>query len=394
MHKKIIILLVNRGAVEVDVILPLLYKLRDKYLIFTIFKNKKAYLSLKSINQLFSLWKETSKNYYIDSVNKSFFLKLAAKFVSILSSKNKFLDFLNQKIYKIKFFEDKLKYDDNQIKYIFTDYQVYNYWLSVLKKKYETSKVILFPNTPIISFSNIFLDNFFLKHCDYLLLTNQNDIKRFKNLDQRKKIKIITSGIMKFEKWWIRKLINKRSAITKIKNKKIITVAYNSRFDWLSKKDNKKHENQLEQIIKFFKSQNNFLYIFKIHPNVNSQNFFSLIKKYKFQNFIIRNDHLITLSKISTMMISHKNSAAALDSMALKCPVVELWNPGGKAYNSLNELKILKCSDNIDQFKKNFFDIIHNKNIKKFCNFKNFKSKYLLEEEKKLNTTKISNLLR
>ena len=393
MQKKAIILFVNRGAVEVDVILPLLYKLKDKYLIFTIFKNKKAYLSLKSINQLFSLWQETSKNYHIYSTNKNVLLKLAIKFISILSPTNKILDFLIQKTNETNFFENNLKHNNYDLKYIFTGYQINNYWLSKYKKKYQNLKVILFPNTPIISFSNIFLHNTFLNNCDYLLLTSQNDLKRFKNLHQRKKIKIITTGIMKFENWWIKKLASKGLKIKKTKNKKIVTVAYNSRFDWLSEKDNKRYENQFEQIIKFFKKQNNFYYIFKIHPNVNSKKFLSLIKKYGFKNYIVSNDHLVYLSKISTMMISHKNSAAALDAMVVRCPVVELWSAGGKVYNSLNELKILNTSNNFSQLKKNFFNIIQNKNIKEFCNFTNFNKKYLQIIKNRSDTTKISNLL-
>ena len=383
----------NRGAVEVDAILPLLYNLKDKYLIITIFKNKKTFESLKSINQLYDLWQSISEIYYIENIYNNFAYKVLKKIFFKISIFQILIDFLDNKIYGLENVFRKISTNDFELKYIFSDYQVYNHSIEILKKKNLNLKVVLFPNTPIISYSKIYLNKIYLRNCDYLLLTREQDIKRFINYDKFK-FKVLVSGIMKFEKWWIDLLLKKRLKLKNLKNeKKFITIAYNSRFDWLSYEDKKKYELQLQKIVEIFKHQKNCLFIFKLHPNVNSKKFFSLIKSYNFTNYIISRDHLINLSTLSTLLISHKNSAAALDAMIVRCPVVELWSPGGHSYDSLNKMKILKTSKNIKEFRENFINALYKKNIKYFCNFKQFNKNYQSSSKKKFSSVKISNLL-
>ena len=67
MKKKIILLNISKSVAEIDWILPVLYELKSKYKIVTIFQNPKIYETLKHDKILFSLWKKISFQYFIDS---------------------------------------------------------------------------------------------------------------------------------------------------------------------------------------------------------------------------------------------------------------------------------------------------------------------------------------
>ena len=55
MEKKVVLLIINRGA-EVDWILPILNQLSKKFLIYSYFRSQKSFNSLKSNNELFNLY--------------------------------------------------------------------------------------------------------------------------------------------------------------------------------------------------------------------------------------------------------------------------------------------------------------------------------------------------
>ena len=75
-NKKNVILLIRRSPGEIDWILPLLYNIRKKFNIFTIFRSRSA-LNLTRENQtLFNLWKKTSFAYTIEPKLKNIFLRL------------------------------------------------------------------------------------------------------------------------------------------------------------------------------------------------------------------------------------------------------------------------------------------------------------------------------
>ena len=130
----------NRGAVEVDAILPLLYNLKDKYLIITIFKNKKTFESLKSINQLYDLWQSISEIYYVENIYNNFAYKVLKKIFFKISIFQILIDFLDNKIYGLENVFRKISTNDFELKYIFSDYQVYNHSIEILKKKKFKSK--------------------------------------------------------------------------------------------------------------------------------------------------------------------------------------------------------------------------------------------------------------
>ena len=69
--KKNIVILVRRSVGELDWIMPLLYSLREKYNVFTIFRSSEIINLIKKNKILFKLWNKTSFGYTIQPKLKS-----------------------------------------------------------------------------------------------------------------------------------------------------------------------------------------------------------------------------------------------------------------------------------------------------------------------------------
>ena len=72
--KKKILVMMRRGFLEFEYILPLLKIFSIRYEINTVFLNKKSFISLKNNPYLFKEWKKINKNYYIQKKYDFFFL--------------------------------------------------------------------------------------------------------------------------------------------------------------------------------------------------------------------------------------------------------------------------------------------------------------------------------
>ena len=96
--KKIIIVFVNNGMAELDWIMPIIQKFSKKYYIFTFFRNKKSFESLKKNKHLFELWKESNNSYFIEGKFNNFSFKLFKKFFNLFKVK-KLDGFFNTKIH-------------------------------------------------------------------------------------------------------------------------------------------------------------------------------------------------------------------------------------------------------------------------------------------------------
>ena len=100
--KKIVLVFISKGVGEIDWMLPLLDRLSKNHIIFTYFRNKKSFNSIKNNNILYSLWRKNCNFYYIEKFNDRIFYKILKKInQNILKSKN--IDiFTNKKINKNK----------------------------------------------------------------------------------------------------------------------------------------------------------------------------------------------------------------------------------------------------------------------------------------------------
>ena len=170
----------------------------------------------------------------------------------------------------------------------------------------------------------------------------------------------------------------------KIRNKKIISVAFNSYFEVLDSVEFLKLEDQLHKLMKTLCSFKNILIIFKIHPMLNSPHFLKILKMYDKRKWLLSKSHLIKLSKISNCLICNARSGAALDALSVNIPTFHLW-PTRKIElndNVLNKLKIVNVVKNEIELKKNIKLAINNPNNKLWTdqrnlfkkNFKNCKN--------------------
>ena len=81
MNKKILILFVRRGYLEIEYILPVLKILKEKYSIFTYFEKQKTYKSLQRQKDVYDEWTKINSNYYILNKTDNLIFKIILKFL-------------------------------------------------------------------------------------------------------------------------------------------------------------------------------------------------------------------------------------------------------------------------------------------------------------------------
>ncbi len=387
MKNKIIFFIVNRGA-EVDWILPILNKLSRKYFVYTYFRSNRSFNALKSNNQLFNLWKRINNDFHIEQKIDNFFWKILRKFHVLLTCK--FKNSLNNKIHNIKFIEKKIKENfklkNPSVDLMFSEAGIYSGWVEACKSKLNKPLIIHFPPNP-----NIFLKKIHKKFKlsgDLFLIGSKKSIPAHSKLINPKKI--VSCGVPKFDNWWIKKLTTQKIDFNKkeIKNKKIITVAFNSYFEVLEKKEFIKLEDQLHKLMKVLISLKNIKIIFKIHPMLDSPHFMKILKMYDHSKWLVSKNHLIKLSKISDCLISNARSGAVLDAASVYTPTFHLWPTRSieSNDNTLNKLGVVRVVKNEIELKKYTKLAIQNPNDLEWRNqkkifLKNFKFKKSATEE-------------
>ena len=128
MKKNIIVLNINKSVAEIDWILPVLFKLKDRYKIFTLFQNRKAYNTLKKDKLLFGIWSEISYDYKFDSIFEKIFRFIDQKF-----SSNNIVKYFFK--YSIKKFFKKKKINFLEIAIFFSEFGTYSPFINYIGKK-------------------------------------------------------------------------------------------------------------------------------------------------------------------------------------------------------------------------------------------------------------------
>jgi len=355
---KIILFVVNRGA-EVDWILPVLNKLSKNYLIYTYFKSQRSYNSLKSNNQLYKFWKAISHRHHIEKKIDNFLWKLLRKLINALPCyfKSFFnISLINSKIHNIANIEKKVAQDsmilDPKVIMLFSENGIYSGWVEVCKNKISKPLIIHFPPNPNILLKKI-KKNFILSG-DLCLIGSKKSVPALSSLINLKKIEVC--GVPKFDNWWIKKITSGKIDfnIKKIKNNKIITVAFNPYFELLEKNEFVKLEDMLHKLMKVLCSLQNVKIIFKIHPMFNSPHFLKILNMYDKNKWLVSRTHLIKLSKISDCLICNARSGAVLDGLSVYTPTFHLWptRPIEIVDNILNQLKVVRVVKNEQELKK------------------------------------------
>ena len=342
--KNIVILFIYDGSAEVDWILPVIYKLKKNYKIYTHFQSHKSFNNLKSNIDLFYLWKKTTNKYYIQKSVDSFFWKIFYKVVKILKVQNISLnEFLISKIHNVKKLENKLKkvFKNNhlKVKFIFSSYSRKSGWALNYKSTFKDSKLIHY----VDSTWNYSLKKKYLKKNnmhkiilkgDILLLANKEMIPYVKNSINEKKI--IVCGTPKYDLFWKKKLSkilyeNLDFKYDLIKKKYIIIFAYTSFFD-IYKNINSKIATQLFDIMSTILKIKNTILIFKIHPRANSEIFLETLNKFDKSRWIISKNHILNLSLISNCFLHTPLTSTISDALSQGLPTIETWYSSSQIY--------------------------------------------------------------
>ena len=361
--KKVVLLMLYRGSQEVDAILPLIYKLSKEFTIFTYFKSQKTFNSLKSNTNLFKLWKKVSKNYYVESKLDNFFWKVLRKISSFfLNENNSIVNFLNFKIHGYDFLKKKIYNNINtesfKIDILFSESGVNSGWVASLKKNKDRPFIVHYMPSPFIQWKSKLNKEYRAKwklSGDILLLSSKEESYRWRNYIQNSRIKIC--GILKYDKWWLKKNIYKSTIDFNyknlIKNNFLITIAYSSYFDLYPLKK-ETLEKQLQDIMNCVLSFPNIIIVFKVHPAINSNHFLKILEKYDKKRWIISKSHIINLSAISSCLITHNITSTQLDAIVQKIPSIELWPvaPLDHNYSAYTDLGLSIRAKNEKNLKK------------------------------------------
>ena len=315
--KKIIILYNFKGSAELEWLLPILFELKKNFFIFTVFKNKSAFNSLKNNNKNYIAWKKISKGTFIENKKHNFIFKLLIfLFKNFINSKY-LLDKFRQKIYNTNTLTKIIKENTNlksfKISLFFSEFGYSSGWVDYLKKE-GNIKIVHYPSNPQIYIEK-WKRNYSLRG-NILFLNSYIDKKMFSKIFKKKNI--IISGNPKYDPHWVNKFYKK------VNTKNKIVIAYISRFDAVDETYKKKLEKQLIDLIEILNKLDKEI-IFKIHPTKNSIYYKILLNKYAKFKWTESKKNLIELTQNCLCLITHPYSSAGFDAIMNSRTVLQLW---------------------------------------------------------------------
>ncbi len=375
MRKKIVLLYVRRHAGEIDWILPLLFKYKNKYKIISIFSNQSCYQSLKNNKDLFKIWKSLSRYYYIINFKDKILWKvinkiLQTQFFNLFKKNFFFLTFHSYilkntfdlctflKIFKIKLLDIKILFQPTVDK---------SYISKLFKINNPKILIVRFPEATMITANK--KENPHLKtsqhistNGDIFLFTTKNDKDFFLGDNKKLNKKILYAGFLRYEKWWIKKFYNK----DRNKNMFKILVALRGPNELYFQEAS--YNETIYAIMESIKKINKCKVIFKVHPQEkNNLNLLNILNKYNKKTWAISTDHMIKLSNNANFCISILSSAC-FDSLLTKTPTIEYYDVdkeiflSNKAINSYHMVYVKNKKKWLTIFKyKNLVKTIDNK---------------------------------
>ena len=125
------LLIVRKSSSEIDWIIPVMEKMEAYVKFYTLFLNKKAFVSLKNSKFLYDKWKKVSKNYYVQNKTDRLFFKITKE---VLGPFSKTLnEELSYKIHSTNYLKRKLNLPDiKNLHFIFNEFQKTSFWVDSL----------------------------------------------------------------------------------------------------------------------------------------------------------------------------------------------------------------------------------------------------------------------
>jgi hypothetical protein len=344
MDKKILILFVRRGYLEIEYILPILKVLKKKYLIATYFEKQKAYDSLITQKKIFHDWQEVSAKYYINGLLDNLILRLILKiFLFLKIDKIFFFKKVVNHIHSLDEVCKKLNIDRKNVKSLMSDYNTHSQTLYQILISKRKPSVYFFPTSPqIIKARSKVNRNVrpFLKYVDYLFINSKYEFKYWSNFIEKKKIKII--GLPIFYE------LKKKNNFYKKKPK--ILISYNCVEKKYQKKEIQNIKFLLEQLL-IFKID----IVIKLHPMKKDQYILDIVKKLNSNKIFFSSKNLKELLSDNVKVhICSTKTAAITYSNFYKIPTLGFiqydrgYDP--KSFQIQNNL--VKPIKNFNHFKK------------------------------------------
>ena len=346
MKKKILILFVRRGYLEIEYILPVLKILNERYFIYTYFEKKKAFKSLLSQSDVYDEWKKINKNYYILNKFNNLFLKILLKILIILQfNKNLFFNKILSEVHSFEKICSQLKVNKFKIKYILSDVNTHSETLNqILLNKNRHFKIVFFLTSPQVvkSISKKLNINArpFLKLIDLLLINSEYDFNYWSNFISREKIKIIGPSLF----YHLRK--NKT-----FKNRKPkILISYNCVEEKYQEKEIKNIKEILGKLIKL-----EIDIIIKLHPMKQYKYIFDVVNELssKYISFSSKNLKYLMKENIKVHICAIK-TAAGTYSNYFNIPTYGFvtYHHGYDPNSFQIKQNLIKPIDNFDVLKK------------------------------------------
>tara|TARA_Y100000590_G_scaffold388556_1_gene462994 strand:+ start:669 stop:1856 length:1188 start_codon:yes stop_codon:yes gene_type:complete len=383
------LLIVRKSSSEIDWIIPVMEKMEAYVKFYTLFLNKKAFVSLKNSKFLYDKWKKVSKNYYVQNKTDRLFFKITKE---VLGPFSKTLnEELSYKIHSTNYLKRKLNLPDiKNLHFIFNEFQKTSFWVDSLIKENKNIKLFLYPHTThIYKYNKKILNNLkkknIKKKCDAIFLGNKLDEDIWKlKIDKNK---IFITGHPKYDQSW------QKQFTSKIKWKKNnLIFAVKNITDINSYNITMKYLNSLYKICE----KNKYFLTIKLPPYPQNKlleiiSNFKIGKKTDF--FEISNDNIFKCLKKSKLLINFNLSATSLDALSSGIPVIQLpaisklKEKYGKNDSVYTDLNLVYKVPNIEKMEKKIKNIINN-------NFKKVHKNYYKYFSKKQNASKkVSNII-
>ena len=334
MEKKNIILIIRRGPLEIEWILPVLNDLfKKKFDISVYFNNNKCFSLVKKSKSVFKQLKKISKTFYVQKKTDFLIEKILRK-ISIILSLKKIEDFFSNKIHSFKILLKRLNIQKiNSVLFVLSEYGNLTYTLELLSKTSPKNrpKIVQYPAAPTVNLDNdkriketkagkipklkIF--------ADLILINSKKGLAYWKFYDLNKHTKIKVVGVPTFDKKILKNKKNKE-------NKKKVLLALNDiELHKLLPGELDLFQRYLNILFKEVNKFKNTYIVLKQHPNkpLNIEKY--LYKRYKYQ--ISKKDMLDEINDTNILVTQFKTSATVYGPL-YKLPTISWPNIFKGAY--------------------------------------------------------------
>lgn len=305
----VLVLIVATSLGEVDWILPVLFKFKEKYpdwQIVTLFGHEQVYQRLAQNKTIF------------DEFSKLSSLNIVPQEIDL---------FLTENI------------SPDQVKIILKDYNKdeFSPYKQYLSDKCPDALLVNYPHSNHI-YSNNQTDSVqqvedpdaFSRH-DLFLLCSEHDIPHWSASVDRKKTRVV--GYPRYDAWWVSRLlqseefsVSEEYQFAKQAEHVFFYISRGVHPHYLSQED---YEYLLHSImVQTLQYENSVLFI-KPHPRQDMEELLRMLRPYDPSRWMISGLHLMQLASLSDVVLSGWSSGI-LDTLAVGKPVIEFWRFGGK----------------------------------------------------------------